>query len=394
MANVYAVKTGNWSDVTVWNTGALPTSADDVFSNNFTVTIDQDVTVLSLRNLAASPIVAGGGFTVSGNFTINATNLYNVGTLLTYTGTGTLNIIANIPNFLTTPTANSSVINITGNGNVNFVGSIIWNAGGSTRYAIQKAGAGKLTITGDIEGNSPNSSVVMINYTAGNMDIIGNITNNHTGSGNGIILNSSIGSINITGNLINNHNVGNGYCVRMSAAGYFKNIGAMINNATTTNSVCFLAIDNINTISIATGPFISSTYAILPFLSYRMWYQITALSYFEFRDSSTNGALSPGPIAPATRLVAPGTAIDAPATSDVRFGVVYASGSQTGTLRVPLPGQVALGVLTDNTTGSAILTAAAIWNTQLNTMTTSGSIGERLSNVATVQTTAAQIAAF
>ena len=37
MAIVRAVKTGVWSDTTVWNTGSLPTSADDVYSNNFTV---------------------------------------------------------------------------------------------------------------------------------------------------------------------------------------------------------------------------------------------------------------------------------------------------------------------------------------------------------------------
>ena len=55
MANVYATKTGNWSDVTVWNTGALPTAADDVRPNGFTVTINQDITVTTLlTNLLAS----------------------------------------------------------------------------------------------------------------------------------------------------------------------------------------------------------------------------------------------------------------------------------------------------------------------------------------------------
>lgn len=44
MATRFAVKTGVWSDTTVWNTGALPTSADTVYPNGFTVTIDQDIT--------------------------------------------------------------------------------------------------------------------------------------------------------------------------------------------------------------------------------------------------------------------------------------------------------------------------------------------------------------
>jgi hypothetical protein len=62
MATVYAVKTGNWSDTTVWNTGALPTSADIVYSNNYIVTIDASPTVLALTNLSASGITQGGYF--------------------------------------------------------------------------------------------------------------------------------------------------------------------------------------------------------------------------------------------------------------------------------------------------------------------------------------------
>jgi hypothetical protein len=41
-----------------------------------------------------------------------------------------------------------------------------------------------------------------------------------------------------------------------------------------------------------------------------------------------------------------------PAVSDVRNGVVYASGEKTGTLVVPNPSYVSAGVLTDNTVGS------------------------------------------
>jgi hypothetical protein len=40
MANVYAVANGNWSAGATWNTGSVPTSADDVFANNFTVNVD------------------------------------------------------------------------------------------------------------------------------------------------------------------------------------------------------------------------------------------------------------------------------------------------------------------------------------------------------------------
>jgi hypothetical protein len=65
---------------------------------------------------------------------------------------------------------------------------------------------------------------------------------------------------------------------------------------------------------------------------------------------------------------------------------------------VPPVGSVVLGVPTDNTTGTYSATADAIatalWDKQTTALTTSGSIGERLKNAATVSSTAAQIASF
>jgi hypothetical protein len=50
MANVFAVKSGNWNDNTVWDSNIIPTSADTVFTNGYTVTINTDVDVNQLRN--------------------------------------------------------------------------------------------------------------------------------------------------------------------------------------------------------------------------------------------------------------------------------------------------------------------------------------------------------
>jgi hypothetical protein len=49
-----------------------------------------------------------------------------------------------------------------------------------------------------------------------------------------------------------------------------------------------------------------------------------------------------------------------PIAADVRSGTVYASGNLTGTCEVPSAGSVAFGVPVDATTGTAVLTAAAI----------------------------------
>ena len=74
------------------------------------------------------------------------------------------------------------------------------------------------------------------------------------------------------------------------------------------------------------------------------------------------------------------------AVADVRSGTVYASGNLTGTLAVPAAGSVALGVPVDATTGTAVLTAAAI-RTELAVELA------RLTQCSTVATTGDQIAA-
>ncbi len=59
-------------------------------------------------------------------------------------------------------------------------------------------------------------------------------------------------------------------------------------------------------------------------------------------------------------LTDPGASADWPAESDVRAGVGYDLGDKTGTAHIPAAGQVALGVPVDATTGTAVLTAAAV----------------------------------
>jgi len=70
----------------------------------------------------------------------------------------------------------------------------------------------------------------------------------------------------------------------------------------------------------------------------------------------------------------------------------------TGTLIVPSPSNVRKGVPTDNTVGTADLTAADFWDYLSVSATTVGSMGEIINriplNPASVQSTGAQIASF
>ncbi|WP_028488084.1 hypothetical protein [Thiothrix lacustris] len=64
MATINAIKAGSWSDPTVWSSGTLPAVGDDVFSNGYTVTINQDITVASING-------TGGGFVLAGTAVLN-----------------------------------------------------------------------------------------------------------------------------------------------------------------------------------------------------------------------------------------------------------------------------------------------------------------------------------
>jgi hypothetical protein len=85
---------------------------------------------------------------------------------------------------------------------------------------------------------------------------------------------------------------------------------------------------------------------------------------------------------------------DLPSVSNVRFGVVYGVGSFTGTMRVPAAINVRLGVDVDNTVGTGAVTADDVWNVLTSGLNTPGSIGDRLKNTSTVDSTGNQLAAL
>ena len=68
MANYRAVANGNWSNLATWQDNSsgsfvastvLPGASDDVYSNSYQVTIDQNITVASIRNNSTTGIANG-----------------------------------------------------------------------------------------------------------------------------------------------------------------------------------------------------------------------------------------------------------------------------------------------------------------------------------------------
>jgi hypothetical protein len=203
LANVYAITNGNWSAGATWNTGVVPTSVDDVFTNNFTVNMDVNATVLSLRNTASTPIVAGGSFnfntagvtvsatSTSASLSAGATNLI---TVTATTGTVTLSLGSAVTGL---NIASTQIFNYTGN--CNFTLNGIRFTGGSQNVAtcINKSSTGTITVTGDLFGGSAGTNSHAINSTAGNTIIIGSIFSFGAGFG----INQTAGNVTVTGNV-------------------------------------------------------------------------------------------------------------------------------------------------------------------------------------------------
>jgi hypothetical protein len=191
-----------------------------------------------------------------------------------------------------------------------------------------------------------------------------------------------------------------GQCVSLTGTAYVNHVGIQEagNYIASQVPIAFVSTGG-SSINILSGPFISGQYGVVPFYVTRMHLIPTLNNYFEFRDDSTNGALSPGPIASASRLVSPDTIIDAPTANNVRLGVSYGNGAYTGTCAIPSASNVALNIPFDTgSVGTAFISANDItnqvWGSLTANLTGSNTIGERLKNAATVSTTGAQIASF
>ncbi len=382
MANVYAVKSGNWSDTTVWNTGALPTSADDVYANNRTVTVDVSATVLSIRNGASSPIVAGGTFVPTNGIT------------LTLTGSGVVN-----GNVTTTFVSNlTSGQYCTINGNIN---------GGTTGSGLTNANLGTVNINGSC--SAAGGSVACVNNVSSGTVIITGDCFAGSNSGGGTpyaVINTSIGTVNITGSCTAGTSAFNGNCIAVAntSTGTVTIIGTCTGGNGSTGAGSYGVVNSSSgTLNIfgtiypglaaagmgpgsasqntyLTGPFIGTAQGFVANQAIRWrWIQAVGSSYMTAVNSTATGYKN--------LYTADSTLSNSgqPGISSVRLGTIYGPNSElTGTLAMPLPSQVYYGVAVGNTTGTAALNVADIWNYPVSGITTSGSIGERLKTAATV----------
>ena len=418
-----------------------------------TANVTNKTTTLNVNCLsfsAASPATATIVGNVTGGVASNASPVAGTGAILN-SSTGTLIVQGNVvggTNVICIGAFNASTgaISVTGNvtggtgntcygiynlstGAISISGNVAGGSGANTNGAINNA-AGTYTITGNVTGGTISTANGLINASTGVVTITSttisgtvatavanqvggtvNVTGNISGGTAANIYglnNAGVGTVNVTGNVtggtvvatshgLNNASTGIVAIVGICTGGAAGSSGA--NNAAGGTITSTRAKGNgfgIGSVATAAGVGIASVQS-----------SITKIEGLEFGALGMSPVSGPCYITPLSTNVAiftqyPGgtgtkTLIDAtasagmPAITDVRFGTIYASGALTGSAYIPAAGSVAFGVPVDATTGTAILTASAIFDTLTSTMTTSGSIGERLANASTVAVTGQQI---
>lgn len=396
MAERYAVNSGLWSDVSTWDGGSsLPTSSDDVHANGKTVTIDQDVTVKSLRLAIGGTAAAGGVFVTNGS-TPDATTITVLDGILAahhQSGNGSgsartaiIDVRADTPN-IEIDTNGQGVAGGGGSyrhgiavlsaangaaapgsvGSVTVKGDVTGGIGNSA-YGLYVAG-GTVGITGDITG----SSAYGVSVAGGTVDITGDITGSST---YGVYVTSTATPLVITGNLfasiapavyldsahqthvtINGNitagtNPGHTFALRINHTNKQVRV-----NGTITGTQHAQAISSVQTIA----PLAISGILSVPLtghwpLDVPTWI-IWDAENFEFHTyTDLNWPQDTGNPVAVTRYPA-GT----PDEADVRQGVQFGQGLIfEGTLKVPPAAAVAVGVPVDATVGAGVVKLADV----------------------------------
>jgi len=174
MAERWAVATGNWSATGTWNGGTLPGVADDVHANGFTVAIDQDISVLSLRTMPGTTPVAGGVFNATVARNITADLRAGTTTVLTVSHTsGATTITGSIYGSTTTSVA---AVSHSSSGDLVLIGDARGGSVGLSPMAIVSNGGGDLSITGNVYGPTAGSNYGITIGGNKTVTVVGNIT--------------------------------------------------------------------------------------------------------------------------------------------------------------------------------------------------------------------------
>lgn len=281
-------------------------------------------------------------------------------------------------------------LGLLGTGRVNWTGNMVAaKVNVSTQHAVRITTAGTFNLIGNLEGGScasnfgqgANGSGIYSTGTGATINITGNVTGGAGIFNYGIYNTGGTTTINVTGNFVpgaSSTATGECYAVLNGGATSIINLTGPATAITTAPAIGNVQINSYLNI---TGPLINASNGVPAMYSIKSYIRTTPFTWmFTKLDTTSVGLYTQDSVG------------GQPSGSDVRAGVYYGiGGGLTGSCYVPLPQYVSQGVLVDNTTGSAQLTAADFLSA---ISSSSDPLAIRLRNVATVDTVGGQIAAF
>lgn len=393
MALIVSAASGNFSAGATWVGGVVPTVGDEArASTGHTITIDVDTTCDEVSNAGTGIFTLASGVTLTANVTNKSTTTSRNCLQFTAASPAVGAIVGNVT--AGTVVAAVGVVN-TSSGTLNITGNA---TGGSANpsYGCNNNSTGTLNITGNVTGGSAGNTSGAFNSSTGTINITGNATGGSAGSGNGA-QNNSTGIIVITGNATGGGGGSVSYGANNASTGTII-ITGIATGGTITSAA---GVNNASTGTINLGRAKGSPYGPgnsgagtaaavgasnaglgvieieeLEFGAYGM--SPTSGTGIRLKKVSTNAAIFNYVDSGSAKTLVDATQGQMPAESDVRTGVSYASGALTGTCAVPAAASVGFGVPVDNTTGTAALTPASVWDHLLSAITTSDTIGTLL----------------
>jgi hypothetical protein len=210
-------------------------------------------------------------------------------------------------------------VNNTSSGHIYITGNVTCPAGNVYQgFAVYNTGTGNVYITGNVTGTG--SFAAVQNSSTGRVYVTGNVAGGSSGINAVGVQNQSTGIVVVNGTITGGTN-GSGY-VGIVAGSLLCHTGDRV-----TGSGAINAVGGIGLVRIAAS-------------------QQTTFSLMTYDTSTLTEAAS-------RSLYTGGVNLNQPAVANVRSGTTFGASSEyTGTLAVPSPTLVAIGVATDNTVGS------------------------------------------
>jgi hypothetical protein len=354
MANIYAILTNsNFSLPATWFGGVVPGPGDVAFSNGNTVLVSDSHTVQAVSNAVGSGIIAGGTFSLINGCNLTCTNANGViqsttvaTSCITTPSLGLGNLASIAAAVVQVQNAAASSVTFSTAGTLVFTGNLGGAVSSGLSSALAVTGTGTLNYTGNITGGSSNNSNNALSITGNALvNITGNITGGTLGTSGGLLVSS--GTVNITGSVTG-----------AASHGIINNGGTLTVNGLCQSSATQPAIATgaVSQITRLSGPFLLGASGNINPVQAASWRWAPTLipTYLEVAQSngSTKRLLYTADNMPTGGY---------PVAANVRATIVYGPSNEfSGTLVVPSPSSVALGVPTDSTVGTAVLTQANV----------------------------------